>query len=92
MYVTIGLQGFLKILLCDVIMQVLDQDGSATLSKSFKPATEALMSLLMWFHEWFALEPTPSKIIIVATSRSSMTKPAIPNQIPIVILHLLITV
>ena len=72
-------------------MQVLDQDGSATLSKAFEPATEPLLSLLMWLHEWFALEPAPSKAVIVAPSLASTALPAIPTMITIVLFHLLFT-
>ena len=87
MQVTIGREKFLQVILCDIIVKVLDQDGSATLRESFETrgATKSLLGL----HERFLFKPTASKARVASTVSAALATTA-PSAV--VILHFFILV
>ena len=64
----------LQVILCDVIVKVLDKDGSAALCEAFEPprllgrAPESLLG----FHERLPLEPATSVTMIAASAPASL--------------------
>ena len=79
MQVAIGGKEFLKVVLGDVIVKILYQDGSATLSETSKGRMTTTKSLLR-FHERFPLESAAPVASFTSTALSHAPWTAAPSS------------